>query len=55
MGVRLETDTNGAVVGHKARFVGKGFHQIEGVDYNETSSPTIMDATLRMLWNYAAE
>jgi Reverse transcriptase (RNA-dependent DNA polymerase) len=50
-----KTDTQDAVVGYKARCVGKGFYQTEGVDYYETSAPTIMDVTLRMLLQYAVE
>jgi hypothetical protein len=34
---------------------GKRVYQTEGVDYFETSAPTIMDTTLRMLLQYAAE
>jgi hypothetical protein len=49
-----KTDTTDAIVGHKARFVGKGFYQVAGVDYTETTSPTIQDATLRLLLQYAA-
>jgi hypothetical protein len=49
-----KTEATDAAVGHKARCVGKGFYQIEGVDYAETSSPTIEDATLRLLLQYAA-
>lgn len=50
-----KTDINGAVIDHKARFVTKGFYQVEGVDYTETTAPTIQDSTLRMLLQYAAE
>jgi hypothetical protein len=50
-----KTDALNVVVGHKARNVGKGFRQTDGVDYNEISSPTINDATLQMLLLYAAE
>jgi hypothetical protein len=32
--------------------VWEGFYQSEGVDYTETSSPTIQDATLRLLLQY---
>jgi hypothetical protein len=49
-----KTDTADAIVGHKARCVGKGFYQTAGVDYTETTSPTIQDATLRVLLQFAA-
>jgi hypothetical protein len=36
----FKTDATDTVVGHKARCVGNGFDQIEGVDYTEASSST---------------
>ena len=34
---------------YKSRVVAKGFTQIEGVDYQETFSPTLKMSTFRML------
>ena len=40
---------------HKARFVAKGYAQIEGVDFTETFSPTAKMATIRILMQISAE
>ena len=38
----------------KARFVAKGFSQVEGIDYHETFSPTARMETVRTLIQVAA-
>ena len=40
---------------HKPRFVAKGFSQREGIDYNETYSPTARLSTVRVIMNIAAQ
>lgn len=40
---------------YKARYVAKGFSQIEGVDYTETFSPTARMETVRTLMQIAAD
>ena len=45
--VKQGTDEND--VKYKARYVAKGFSQVEGMDYQETFSPTAQMSSLRML------
>ena len=36
---RVKQATDGSVEKHKAKFVAKGFSQVEGIDYEETFAP----------------
>ena len=36
---KKKTDTDGNIIVYKARLVVKGFRQVQGVDYDETSHP----------------
>jgi hypothetical protein len=47
-------DALGDIVRYKARFVCKGFQQIEGVDYNETYAPVVIGKSLRLVLAIAA-
>jgi len=50
----LKRDENGNPVRHKARFVVKGFEQVFGQDYVDTTSPTTRMESVRLLLNIAA-
>ena len=51
---KKKTDTDGNVTVFKARLVVKGFRQVQGVDYDETSSPVAMLKSLRIMLAIAA-
>ncbi|KAJ9550514.1 LOW QUALITY PROTEIN: hypothetical protein OSB04_014559 [Centaurea solstitialis] len=46
-------NSDGSFQKHKARLVALGFHQRPGLDYNETFSPVIKPATVRLLLSLA--
>ena len=46
--------TSGLIDKYKARLVARGFTQREGVDYEETFSPTLRYESLRLLLSLAA-
>ena len=50
----IKSDPDGNVI-HKARFVAKGYAQVEGLDYTDTYSPTANMTTVRMIMQFAAE
>ena len=43
----LKRDGNGKIIKYKARYVARGFNQKQGVDFEETYSPTVKMVTLR--------
>ena len=51
---RLKQDQHGTPVRWKARFVVKGYSAIYGIDYNETTSPTMRMETFRTVTHIAA-
>jgi hypothetical protein len=44
---------DGSVERHKARFIAKGFYQIEGIDYNETFSHVAKMNSIRLILSLA--
>ena len=51
---RNKQDENGMVIRNKARLVSQGFTQVEGLDFEETSTPVARLEAIRMLLAYAA-
>jgi hypothetical protein len=47
-------DDSGNVDSHKARFIGKGYSQVYGVDYFETFVPSVKMTSLRVVLSIAA-
>ena len=47
-------DASGKISSYKARFVGKGYSQVYGVDYYETFAPSVKMSSQRLLLSYSA-
>ena len=50
---RNKMDENGIIVRNKARLVGQGFNQEEGIDYEKTFIPVARLEAIRMLLAFA--
>ena len=46
---------DGSIEKHKARFVARGFSQVEGIDYDETFAPVARYASIRIVIAIVAE
>jgi hypothetical protein len=53
MGFRNKKDEFGVVTKNKARLVGKGHTQVEGLDFGETYAPVARLESIRILLAYA--
>jgi histone deacetylase 1/2 len=53
MGVRTKENPDGTINKYKERLVAKGFHQLQGFDFNETFSPVIKPVTVRLILSLA--
>ena len=49
----MKCKADGSVERHKARLVAKSFHQLSGVDYDETYSPVIKPTMVRIMLSIA--
>ena len=52
---KVKLGPSGQVDKYKARYVAKGFKQVEGLDYFETSAPTCKPETFRILLQLSAK
>jgi hypothetical protein len=47
---KVKKVVDGSVEKYKARFVARGFSQIEGIDYDETFSPVARYSSIRSIF-----
>src|SRR3954466_13587954 len=51
---KKKIDADGNVTVYKARLFAKGYRQVQGVEYDETSSPAVMLKSIRIMLAIAA-
>lgn len=49
----VKRDASGKLERYKARIFGRGFNQLEGVDYGETLSPIVKHITIQIILSLA--
>ncbi|KAA0045445.1 putative mitochondrial protein [Cucumis melo var. makuwa] len=52
---RIKYNLNGTIARHKARQVPKGYHQVQGFDFDETFSHVVKKPTIRIILAFAAQ
>ena len=52
---KIKENPYGMVNKYKAKLVAKGFYQVAGFDFNETSSPVVKPTTIRIILSFALE
>jgi hypothetical protein len=46
---KIKHTADGSIEKHKARFVARGFSQVEGIDYEETFAPVVRYTSIRTI------
>jgi hypothetical protein len=52
---KIKHAADGSIEKYKARFMARGFSQVEGVDYDETFTPVARYSSIRSVVSIAAE
>jgi len=52
---KVKQAADGSVEKHKARFVARGFSQVEGINYDETFSPIARYSSIKLMLALSAQ